>query len=83
VFKHYSVLAMVGMLINGMSIVVSVYVLYLQSSLNYLFFSCIEVAIVAVLMMTLIYSFYINLLNLAFHSVCMVFLSFVYFFIEF
>lgn len=53
VFAHYSVLAIIAILINAASIVVSVYILYLQSSLNYLFFSCIEVAIVSVLMLTL------------------------------
>jgi hypothetical protein len=49
-FKHYTVLAILGILINLCSILVAAYVFYLQSTMNYLFFSCIEVAIMSVLM---------------------------------
>jgi hypothetical protein len=49
-FRHYTVLAILGIAINACSILVAAYISYLQSSMNYLFFSCLEVAIVSVLM---------------------------------
>ena len=49
-FVHYKVLAILGLLINAGSILVAAYISYLQSSMNYLFFSCLEVAILSVLM---------------------------------
>ena len=49
-FVHYKVLAILGLLINVGSILVAAYISYLQSSMNYLFFSCLEVAILSVLM---------------------------------
>lgn len=52
-FRHYTVLAVFGMFINACSILVSVYISSLQSETNYLFFSCLEVAIVSVLMIIL------------------------------
>lgn len=53
VFKHYSVLAVLSLGLSAISMVVSVYVSYLQTSLNYLFFTGFEVAIIAIIMMVL------------------------------
>lgn len=40
-FGHYSILAMLGIVVNVCSIVVAVYVFSIQSEANYLFFSCL------------------------------------------
>jgi len=52
-FKHFSVLAVLGMFISAGSILASVYISYLQTSLTYLFFNCLEVAILSVVMIVL------------------------------
>jgi len=49
-FRHYTVMAILGILINSCSILVAAYISYLQNSMNYLFFSCLEVAILSVFM---------------------------------
>jgi hypothetical protein len=53
VFRPYSALAIAGMLMNGCCIVAAGYLSYLQTSLTYLFFSCLEVAILSVIMLVL------------------------------
>ena len=52
-FKHYSVLAIFGIFLNATCILASVYLSYLQGSLNYLFFNCLEVTILSVVMIVL------------------------------
>jgi hypothetical protein len=52
-FKHYSVLGVLSFFISAASILCSVYISYLQSSLTYLFFNCLEVAILSVVMIIL------------------------------
>jgi hypothetical protein len=53
VFLHYSVLAVFGVFVNAGSVVVSVYLSSIQGEHNYLFFCCLEVAIIGVLMLVL------------------------------
>jgi hypothetical protein len=52
-FKHYSILALISLLLSAASILVSVYISYMQTSLNYLFFTGIEVAVIAIIMIVL------------------------------
>ena len=52
-FLHYSVLAIISIFLNASSIIAAIYISYLQSSLNYLFFTCLEVTIVSLLMIIL------------------------------
>ena len=40
-FKHYSVLALIGMFLNAGSILAAVYLSSIQDTLNYLFFTCL------------------------------------------
>ena len=53
VFRHYRVLAGLGMVVNAGMVLVSVYLFSIQSQQNYLLFSCLEVAIIGVLMIVL------------------------------
>lgn len=53
VFRHYSILALLSLLLSAATILSSIYISYLQTSLNFLFFTGLEVAILAVLMSVL------------------------------
>jgi hypothetical protein len=53
VFRHYPVLAVLSLLLSAGTILSSIYISYLQTSLNFLFFTGLEVAILAVLMSVL------------------------------
>jgi hypothetical protein len=46
-------LALLSLLLSAVSILVSVYISYMQTSLNYLFFTGIEVAVIAIIMIVL------------------------------
>lgn len=52
-FRHYSVLAILSLMLSAVTILVSVYISYLQTSLNYLFFTGIEIAVIAIIMILL------------------------------
>jgi hypothetical protein len=53
VFRHYWVLALLSIILSALSILSSIYISYMQTSLNYLFFTGVEVAVIAIIMIVL------------------------------
>lgn len=52
-FRHYWVLALLSIILSALSILSSIYISYMQTSLNYLFFTGVEVAVIAIIMIVL------------------------------
>ena len=62
-FLPHNILALTSILLSSFTILISVYITTFQTELNYLFFSCLEVAIISIIMIIMSILCYVYLKN--------------------